>query len=256
LTWIEPKAEPSFPPLLSGRQVIAGESPGNAALAGVRDGSLGAGDILWGSDPSLVEVAIVLEPDVAFNKAAQMLPLAMVAAGDCIGAIAPPQVGVMFRWPGYVSVNGAPVGTVGVVMDSDTLDANGLHAPSWLIVNLLLRMHLPQPEHEPGQTPGMTALAEEGCEDLSHLDVIGSFARHFLTWLNIWQDGGFRPIHVAWMQRADGRDAGINIPGHPSPVVVTGMDDEGNLLVRTSDHPGPVTALALIDAIELGGASR
>ncbi|MGI9409893.1 MAG: biotin/lipoate--protein ligase family protein, partial [Hyphomicrobiaceae bacterium] len=91
---VDPLLEPSFPPLLSGRRAVPGQGPMDGALEGVRGGELGAGDVIWTDSPDMVELAIVLEPDVALARAAQMLPLTMVAAADCIGALAPPQVGV------------------------------------------------------------------------------------------------------------------------------------------------------------------
>ena len=44
--------------------------------------------------------------------------------GSGCGSLAPPQVGVMFRWPGTVTVNGAKVGDVRVV--SSNADAGAV----------------------------------------------------------------------------------------------------------------------------------
>ena len=60
--------EPEFPPLLTGRRVIEGQSVLAAAIAGASVGSLGAGDLLWDDDPARVELAIVLEPEVLAGK--------------------------------------------------------------------------------------------------------------------------------------------------------------------------------------------
>ena len=100
-------AEPTFPPLLNGRLVVKGDSPGDLAIAGAQRGELGAGDTLWLQDTNQAELAIVLEPDDPLTRSAQMLPLAVAAAGDSLAALTPPQVGVQFRWPGTLLLNGA-----------------------------------------------------------------------------------------------------------------------------------------------------
>ncbi len=243
--------EPEFPPLLSGRRVLEGQAVREAAIAGVRGHELGAGDVLWADDPSRVELAIVLEPEVALATAIQMLPLTMCAVGDCIGVLAPPQVGVMFRWPGTLLVNGAAAGEVAL----DVVDCGEREIPEWMVVAIALRFRHAPGAAEPGHIGAdITALAEEGCEELTPAQLIESTARHFLTWLNIWQDDGFRAVHQSWLERVEGRDEIVAVAGRSSliyNVSVLGLDEDGNLLVRDGD--GPVTALALRDAVTLHG---
>lgn len=251
MSWTEPLPEPDLPPVLAGRRVVHGTRPLEAAVAGASAGSLGAGDALWNCDETTLELAIVLEPDVPIRQAAQMLPLALVAAGDCIGALAPPQVGVMFRWPGTILVNGAPIGDIEVVACSKMDD----EVPHWLVVGLSVRMRfVAAAGAEPGHTPDQTAFAEEGGEDISPTDLIASYSRHFLTWLHVWQDEGFAPVHRAWMERAYGRDGAFLPEGHDTPVSVIGMDEHGDLIARDSD--GATQQLSLLGALRSGDRSE
>lgn len=247
MSWVEhgdPLAEPDFPPLLNGRRIIEGQSPLAAAVAGATARDLGAGDILWDDNPDRVQLAIVLEPEVDLRRAAHMLPLAMVAVGDCIGALAPPQVGVTFRWPNTVLVNDAAVGRADAVASATTVD----QVPDWMVVALDLRLRHGADRAEPGYAPDRTALAEEGCETLTNIQLIESYSRHFLTWLNIWQDEGFRAVHQSWIVRVEGRSEPVDIPDFDeTDVTVTGLDEDGNLLVR--DEIGTVRSLSLLDAI-------
>ena len=246
MTWTDHTAEPMLPPLLSGRRIIPGQSVRDAAVAGARAGSLGACDVLWDGDPTRVDIAIVLEPDVDLRQAAQMLPLAMVAVGDCIGAMAPPQVGVVFRWPNTIAVNGGRVGQIQVIADDVMPDA----VPRWLVASLELQMRRNSDAAEPGQTPDTTSLADEGCEELTNLDIMGAFARHFMAWLHIWQDEGFGPLRQAWLERADGKDEPEKLtPEQVDAVTVVGMDEDGNLLVHGSSTVP--TELPLLDAISV-----
>jgi BirA family biotin operon repressor/biotin-[acetyl-CoA-carboxylase] ligase len=241
--------EPTFPPLLTGRRLLE-DLPVRAAAA--RDAAanvLGAGDVLWSDDPLRVEIAIVLEPEVPLTRAIQILPLTMCATGDCIGAMAPPQVGSTFLWPGTIQVNGAAVGEV-------TLDVAACaddEVPDWMVAGVSLRFRHPEDAAEPGQLGAdMTALAEEGCGELTTYEIIESCSRHFLTWLNIWQNEGFEPVHQSWLARAAGRDEVLSIRhagASFADVKVRGLDDEGNLLIQ--GESSPLSALALMDAITL-----
>ncbi len=241
MSWIDPAAEPDFPPLLCGRRVVPGVAALDGAVAGAMAGELTAGDVIWESDPARVALAVVLQPDVTLSQGAQMLPLAMVALADCIGSLAPPQVGVMFRWPGTVTVNGARVGEVRVLAPG----AEPAAVPDWLVVAIDVRMQQGADEAEPGASPDRTTLAEEGCAELTYLDVMGSFSKHLLTWINIWEDEGFEPVHKSWMERVEEQ-----FQSHPQSqsVVVKGMDEDGNLIV--GEAGGAVSQLALVDAIE------
>jgi BirA family transcriptional regulator, biotin operon repressor / biotin---[acetyl-CoA-carboxylase] ligase len=244
LTWTETTAEPDFPPLLTGRRILPGADPYAEAVAGVQTGELGAGDVLWDGNPTRVALAIVLEPEVPLAKAAQMLPLAMVAMADCVGALAPPQVAVMLRWPRTITVNGAAVGEIRAACDTDVAD----HIPDWLVVSVDLRMRLAPDAAEPGRTPDRTTLADEGCEELTNLDVIGSFTRHFLTWLNNWQDEGLKAVQQNWLRLAEDRDGPRAVDGLAGTVRITGMDEDGNLLVR--NDRGEELMLPLLASIE------
>lgn len=244
--------EPEFPPLLSGRRIIEGQAALKGAVDGARNRSLGAGDVLWDDNPARVELAIVLEPDVPLIKAVQMLPLAMAAAGDCIGVLSPPQVGVMFRWPGGLLVNGALAGSITLVSD----DCGSGAVPDWMVIGIDVRLRHDADGVEPGHHRDITSLAEEGCDELTNVQLIESYTRHFLTWLNLWQDDGFRAVHGGFLERLEGQDDPVVLDtaeAGDGPVLVVGLDEDGNLLIRK--HDGTTSALQLLDAVELQAAS-
>ena len=244
--------EPSFPPLLSGRRAVPGHGALEGALAGVSAEELGGGDVIWTDDPAMVELAIVLEPDVPLVRAVQMLPMTMVATADCIGALAPPQVGVMLLWPNEIRVNGASVGHV--VTAAANCEPNEI--PDWLVVAISLRLRFAEGDPEPGHRHNETALAEEGCDELSNIMLIESFTRHFLTWLNNWQDEGFKPVHQSWLDRAEGRDSDVTLAGVDDnrPVRVVGLDEDGNLISKRGD--GTHVSASLLDAVSIRAQGR
>lgn len=236
--------DPTFPPMMTGTGVSAPARPLPYATAGARNGTLGAGDVIWARNMSAMDWAIVLEPEVPLRKAMQMAPLALVATGDCIGALTPPQVGLMFRWPDSVHVNGATAGHIEVV--ASTTDPDEI--PDWIVLRVYVQLKRDN-DTEPGERPDITSLDEEGCPDLTRTGMIESYSRHFLTWLNTWTEDGFKPIHNAWLQRAHGLQepfllASPKLNVHGS---FTGLDEDGNMLL--TDDAGTTQLVTLADAL-------
>ena len=85
-----------------------------------------------------------------------------------------------------------------------------------------------------------TSLSEEAGPEITRTDILQSLAAHFLTWLNTWQDEGFRPVHDQWLFRAEGREAPITIVHGRASVEgqVLGLDESANLLVKTASAGG------------------
>lgn len=241
--------DPTFPPLLTGHGVKSPVRPFNRAIAGAVNGSFGAGDVVWGRNTQRFDCAVVLEPEVAFERSLQMLYLSMVALGDALGALAPPEVAITYGWPQTVRVNGADVGEVLIATGERGAD----DVPRWLVLGAGIALRGDTGDADPGHDPGRTTLYEEGAGELNRTDLVESFCRHLLTWIHTWQEEGFRPVHQAWLFRADGRDREIEIGyrGARMKGVFTGLDDDGNLLLKTADG---MTALRTAEAArELAG---
>lgn len=241
-------AEPELPPLLKGRRNLPGASALASAVEGASSHQLGAGDVIWADDPTTASFAVVLEPEVPLNKAIQVLPLTMSAIGDCIGVLTPPQVGVTYHWPDQIRVNDAIAGNIALV--SATTDPEEI--PDWLVVAITVTVQFGPEAAEPGHDRHRTALVEEGCEGLTNIQFIESCSRHFLTWLNLWQDDGFRPVHQNWLERMAGQDTPISIPrADTGAVTVKGLDEDGGLLFATgSAKTQSVPLLSVVQTTE------
>jgi biotin-(acetyl-CoA carboxylase) ligase len=243
---------PLFPPLLNGVAVEAGNDTAAAALDAVAAGNAGAGDLFWSQSEDRLNMAVVLEPDVALPKAAQMLHVLAVAFGDAFGAIAPPEIAVHYRWPGDILVNGAKAGSVRLIMPQGT---SAESVPQWMVLSLDVAVTLDLSVENPGEMPDSTTLHEEGAGEVTSLGLIGSVSRHFLTWVDTWTHDGFKDVHENWWGRAAGIDKNITI-NHCGEVFTgraTGMDEDGNLLFR-ENNADAVRALALLDVIERSAA--
>jgi BirA family biotin operon repressor/biotin-[acetyl-CoA-carboxylase] ligase len=242
--------DPQFPPLLKGHAVKTPTRPFAHACRLAKSRQLGAGDAVWSRNTARAELAIVLEPEVRLERALQMAPLMMVALGDCIGSLSPPKVAIHYRWPNGILLNGSTAGEVR--LGAPNVAAGAI--PDWLVVGAELGIASPREER---QDWSQTSLGEEAGPEITRTDVLRSLAAHFLTWLNTWQDEGFRPVHDQWLFRAEGREAPMKIVHGRASVEgqVLGLDESTNLLLRTGS--GEVRSLAFLDYVDLvGGRPR
>jgi BirA family transcriptional regulator, biotin operon repressor / biotin---[acetyl-CoA-carboxylase] ligase len=237
-------ADPQFPPLLKGHALAPRRAPFAEACRRARAHELGAAEVVWSRSTTRAACAIVLEPEVSLATALQMAPLLMVALGDCLGTLCPPQVAVEYRWPRGILLNGTSLGEVRIA--APRVPAS--EVPNWLVVGAEIAIAAPPGERRDWST---TSLAEEAGGGITRSDVLRSLAAHFLTWLNTWQERGFPPVHAHWLLRAEGRlrpvrmaDRGGDLEGQ-----VIGLSDNGDLRLR--DGLGKVHGLAFIDHVEL-----
>jgi BirA family transcriptional regulator, biotin operon repressor / biotin---[acetyl-CoA-carboxylase] ligase len=224
---------PVFPPLIEGRPVKAGQDPFRIAGREALKGRAGAGDLFWSEDRDRLAVTLVLEPEVPPERCNDMLFVAMVAFGDCVGALAPPEVGVYYRWPQTILVNGGAVGTARLRIAPGRTETG---APDWLVVGLDAALRYPKQVTDPGLYPETTVLWEEGCHGLTRSELLESYARHLKTWIFLWESDGARPVRENWLGRAEklGQTIRILYEGEELEGVFLGLDEEGNMLLKRS----------------------
>lgn len=247
--------DPTFPPLMTGHAVRAPERAFEAAVRGAAHGAFGAGDLVWARNADRMDCALVLEPEVPAERAVEMIFVALVAFGDCFGALSPPEVALTFGWPTAIRVNGARAGDLRVAMSEET-DADG--APRWMVVGVeVVLRESRKPGVEPGELPDVTALQDEGCGDMTRTELVESFSRHLLTWIHLWETEGFREVHGGLMGRLDGRgeEVAIDVGGARFTGRLAGLDEHGNLLLDTANGSQLVEAIRAVEIVHTAEAA-
>lgn len=198
---------PVLPPLLSGREMPKGADPLPAAVSWARGGG-DPGAVFYVPDRDRLRLAIALSPEVERGRALQMGHALMLAFADAIGALAPPEVGVHYRWPAAILVNGGVCGRLRLALSEGADEA----VPDWLTVGLDLWL-TPRGADEPGDRPETTALYEEGTGPIPLARLIEATCRHFLVWLHRWESDGFAPLRDAWNARREAGSAELDADG-------------------------------------------
>ncbi|QDL92442.1 hypothetical protein FDP22_12020 [Paroceanicella profunda] len=246
-----PEEEPAFPPLLRASAVPAGADPLARAVAAAVAG-VEAGTVFWSGAEEALEAAVVFAPECPLREAMAMVPAVATGLAEALGALAPPEVGMTFSWPDGILVNGALCG----VLRAEASTRAPETVPDWLVVAVTLQIS--PLSDQPGRTPGITALAEEGCGDIGRRALLEALGRHMLVWVHDWLEDGPRGLSAAWWGRMEGRATSAAHPvsrlRHAGAAVegrVLGLDESFGLVLGTQagslalplaamlDHPRP-----------------
>ncbi len=229
-------AAPVFPPLLTGRGIAGSQDPFLHACALARQGCDG-GTVVHNIQADLLRAALVFAPEVPLVEAMAMFPVCGVGLQNALGVLAPPEVAVHLEWNGIIRVNGARCGRMRVA--ASALDPSAI--PDWLVVGFELT--LVQTAADPGQTPDVTALFDEGCAEIDAAQILESWARHSLVWINRWSDEGNAPLHAEWIGLVQGVGDRIEQGGYTGTFL--GVDERFGMLIRD----GGLTRLVPLDAL-------
>jgi biotin-(acetyl-CoA carboxylase) ligase len=203
---------PEVDPFERGRQVaMEGADPGT---------------VLWSIGQDRCQAAVVLAPEHPLESSLPIALVTMLGLGDALGALLPPVVSVTFSWPDRIEVNG---GLVGGVRMASARTATPSEVPNWIVVGYSLA-RTQAGGAEPGHQPERTSLADEGCEIVC-IDLVEHFVRHFLAWINRWQEDGMAPVRQAWLSRASNLSKTIEVASgaHKKQGIFTGLTDGGSI---------------------------
>lgn len=219
--------ELSFPPLFRGEATPFGVDPFARAVS---TAALGCdpGLIVHNEGGDTLAAALVLAPDAPLEDAMAMVFATGLGFSDALGALAPPEVGIHLQWPDRIRVNGALCGRVRAAAATTEPEAQ----PDWLVIGIEIDIRLPA-DVEPGADPDRTALHEEGCVDVDPYQLLESWSKHSLVWINYWLDEGMRRLHADWRGKAHGIGEAVRIDDMQGTFV--GLDDKGGMLLRDGD---------------------
>ncbi len=224
---------PRFPPIYRSYAITADLDPFERAVEMAEKGTE-AGTLLWSARQDVYECAVVLAPEFGLEESLPVILVAALGLGDALGALVPPVVAVTFGWPDRVEINGGAVGRLRVILAETP---NPTAVPDWLVIGFDLA-NSGRWRDKAGDGRHATTLQEEGCQ-IDLLDLLESFSRHFLAWINRWQSDGVQPVQQAWMSRTleVGKPVAIEVDGRMRRGTFKGLTERCGLeLVDQGRH--------------------
>ena len=219
---------PLLPPILTPVAVPDKIEVFNKAISAASNSE--AGTVFYSESTEFVELAVVLNPEVKKIRCNQMLYVMMVAAGDSIGSLAPPEVVVSYSYPGLIFLNQGEAGLVKIEVSSS---ANEDTVPDWMVVGLKLRLNNQLQIDEKNIQPDITSLADEGAGFVSRTRAVESLSRHFLAWISQWEDEGFKPVVDMWNSRRE-QNKELTLKNKET-VSWVGLDENGLAIVKSKN---------------------
>lgn len=180
-------------------------------------GEQGAGTLVYVGRFDLAEFALVLEPDEPLRTARRAFYAGCVALADALSVFAPPEKPIEFVWPDAIHIDHGLVGGGRLAWPAGAREDE---PPDWLVFGAMIRT-VSMGEDEPGVRPLAAALDEEGFDDVGSGQLVGSFARHMMVWIDSWQEHGFGEIGKNYLSRLQAEQG-----------TRRDIDQNGDLLVR------------------------
>lgn len=245
------QADPELPPLYGGIALDAGRDPFEDAVGRAEAGDP-AGTFVWSRRPDCIDLAVVLEPDLPRADSLPVCLVAMVAMLDALGGVIPPSIAVTFGWPDRIDVNGAFVGGLRLAVAPRAATGD---TPDWMVVAITIAVSGDVNDDSPGLHPDRTTLFDEGCGAVDIVDFMERFGRHFLLWINRWQEDGLTPVRDAWLARESGFGEETSIYANNQRIAgrLAALDDHGGAVLVID---GAERVFALDAALFPGSWSR
>jgi BirA family biotin operon repressor/biotin-[acetyl-CoA-carboxylase] ligase len=201
-------------------------------MARARDLAAGGEDpatILCIDSENFFDCAVILHPEMSLAESRLALYVGMLGLGDAIGSVVPAGIDITYRWPNTIDAN------VGIIAQVQLASPPGIAEatePPWLVLRASVAVSNGQPDGWAG-AQFETTLVGEGAADLTPPLLLESFSRHFLSWMNLWQNDGYSPVRAMWLSHSaeQGKKIEFSTGSHVSQGVFETIDEEGALVL-------------------------
>lgn len=190
--------------------------------------------IICAEREDILDCAVILHPEINLTAARQMIYVAALGLGDALGTEVPAGIDMVFRWPDIIEANLGSVARLGLLVCGGAVESE---IPDWIAVRVTTQIGELEGDWRDGPFPE-TSLHGEGCVEVAADQLLESFARHFLTWINRWRHDGFDPVRAMWLRHARSHGEEIELETVAGPVkgVFSAIRDDGALEFDDGRH--------------------
>ena len=209
---------------------IAGAVEGTIVVAESQTAGRGRKGRSWFSPPGVgIYLSLVLRPRFQPAEAPKTTLLAGVAMAETLLPVVANRVTI--KWPNDVLAGGKKV--AGILVEA----AADIDAIAYMIVGVGLNVNTPPGGFPEELQDRATSLAAEIGSPVSRADIIAGFLERFEREYDRVGREGFGPLIRRWRELSDMTQRRVRVHSFGGPLegVITGVDDEGILLLKTAD---------------------
>src|SRR4029077_16032534 len=205
-----------------------GAPEGTLVWADAQEAGRGRRGRQWLSPPGNLYLSLVLRPDAAPSRAAQLGFVAALGLGDALRPIVGPDLRLNYKWPNDLLANGRKL--AGILLESETSAKDGV---DFVVVGIGVNIvSAPEDVEFPA-----TSLAAEGVAQVTPAALLEGFVRHFAGWTRRWREEGFLPVRAAWLRAASGLGERVRVRLERSTLCgrFHDLDDDGALVLEGAE---------------------
>jgi BirA family biotin operon repressor/biotin-[acetyl-CoA-carboxylase] ligase len=181
----------------------------------------------WASPPGNLFMSLVLRPDIRPARAPELSFVAAVALAETVAATVPATAPVTLAWPNDLMLGGRKA--AGILLEASTTPAGALDF-------VVLGIGVNVTNHPSDVRRPATDLVREGAATTA-ADLLAALAGRLASWTARWRADGFAPVRAAWLARAAGIGAPIDV--RLGNALISGrfadLDDDGAMIIETAD---------------------
>jgi BirA family transcriptional regulator, biotin operon repressor / biotin---[acetyl-CoA-carboxylase] ligase len=220
----------------------AGASDGTLVWAREQTAGRGRRGRVWLSPSGNLYLSLVLRPDGAPSRAAQLGFVAALGLGDALAPLAGPALQLRYKWPNDLLANGRKL--AGILLESENAAKDRV---DFVVIGIGANIvHAPRDVEFPA-----TSLAAEGVAGITPAVLLEGFVRHFEVWARRWREEGFAPLRAAWLRAASGLGERIRVRLEHQTLVgrFQGLDDDGALVLDAAEGRRRIAAGEVFPAV-------
>ena len=206
----------------------AGAPDGTLVWADEQEAGRGRRGRQWLSPPGNLYLSLVLRPDAAPSRAAQLGFVAALGLGDALRPLGAPALLLRYKWPNDLLLNGRKL--AGILLESET---SARESVDFVVVGIGVNIvSAPEDVEFPA-----TSLAAEGVTGVTPALLLEGFIRHFASWAGRWRLEGFRPVRAAWLSAASGLGERVRVRLERKTLCgrFHDLDDDGALVLEGAE---------------------
>lgn len=171
--------------------------------------------------------SVILRPLLAPDDASRIMLLACIAAAEALIDVA--RIGATVKWPNDIAVNGRKIGGILLEMsvEADAVD--------YMVIGLGLNVNTASHKFPEEIRNNATSVFVETGKHVSRVLVLRRFLELLEDGYKILLKAGFDAIKPRWIALTDifGKKVSIRTKNRTCQGIVTDMDDNGFLIIRT-----------------------